>query len=27
VTGDDLKLDNPARMAGGKNVTVWKRAK
>ena len=26
-TGDELKLDNPGRMAGGKTVTVWRRAK
>ncbi len=27
LTGDELKLDNPARTAGGKTVTVWRRAK
>ena len=26
-SGDELKLDNPGRMAGGKTVTVWKREK
>jgi hypothetical protein len=27
LTGDDLKLDNPSRTAGGRTVTVWRRAK
>ena len=27
LTGDELKLDNPARTAGGKTVTVWRRTK
>jgi hypothetical protein len=26
LTGDELKLDNPARTAGGRTVTVWRRA-
>jgi len=27
LTGDDLKLDNPGRTAGGRTVLVWRRAK
>ena len=27
LTGDELKLDNPGRTAGGKTVMVWRRAK
>jgi hypothetical protein len=27
LTGDDLKLDNAARTAGGRTVTVWRRVK
>ena len=27
LTGDELKLDNPGRIAGGRTVTVWRRAK
>jgi hypothetical protein len=27
LTGDELKIDNPGRQAGGKTVTVWRRAK
>jgi len=27
LTGDELKLDNPSRTAGGRTVTVWRRAK
>jgi hypothetical protein len=27
LTGDELKIDNPARQAGGRTVTVWRRAK
>jgi hypothetical protein len=27
LTGDELKLDNPGRQAGGRTVTVWRRAK
>jgi Lipocalin-like domain len=27
LTGDELKLDNPSRTAGGRTVTVWQRAK
>jgi len=26
-TGDELKLDNPGRLAGGRTVTVWRRVK
>jgi hypothetical protein len=27
LTGDELKIDNPGRQAGGRTVTVWRRAK
>jgi hypothetical protein len=27
LTGDELKLDNPGRTAGGRTVMVWRRAK
>jgi hypothetical protein len=27
LTGDELKVTNPARLAGGQILTVWKRAK
>ena len=27
LTGDELKLDNPGRTAGGRTVNVWRRAK
>jgi hypothetical protein len=27
VTGDELKIDNPGRQAGGRTVTVWRRVK
>jgi hypothetical protein len=27
LTGDELKLDNPGRTAGGRTVSVWRRAK
>ena len=27
LSGDELKLDNPSRTAGGRTVTVWRRAK
>ena len=27
LTGDELKLDNPGRTAGGTTVIIWKRAK
>jgi Lipocalin-like domain len=27
LTGDELKLDNPGRTAGGRTVIVWRRAK
>jgi hypothetical protein len=27
LTGDELKIDNPGRQAGGRTVMVWKRAK
>ena len=27
LTGDELKLDNPGRLAGGRTVTVWRRMK
>jgi Lipocalin-like domain len=27
LTGDELKIDNPGRQAGGKTITVWRRAK
>lgn len=27
LMGDDLKIDNPGRQAGGRTVTVWRRAK
>jgi hypothetical protein len=27
LTGDELKIDNPGRQAGGRTVTVWRRTK
>jgi hypothetical protein len=27
LMGDELKIDNPGRQAGGRTVTVWKRTK
>jgi hypothetical protein len=27
LMGDELKIDNPGRQAGGRTVTVWRRAK
>ena len=27
LSGDELKLDNPGRTAGGRTVQVWRRAK
>jgi hypothetical protein len=27
LSGDDLKITNPGRLAGGQTINIWKRAK